>query len=59
MHITAGSEELYFGSSRPGSLGANDIWVSKMQNGTWGEPEYLTLVNSKEDDSRPFVSEDG
>jgi hypothetical protein len=59
LHITADGEELYFGSSRPGSLGANDIWVSKMQNGTWGEPEYLTLVNSEEDDSRPFISEDG
>jgi hypothetical protein len=59
LHITADGKELYFGSSRPGSLGANDIWVSKMQNGTWGEPEYLPLVNSEEDDSRPFVSEDG
>jgi len=59
LHITADGKELYFHSSRPGSLGANDIWVSKMQDGTWGEPENLTLVNSEEDDSRPFVSEDG
>lgn len=59
LHITADGDELYFHSSRPGSLGANDIWVSRMQDGTWGEPENLTLVNSEEDDSRPFVSEDG
>jgi len=59
LHITADGKELYFHSSRPGSLGANDIWVSRMQDGTWGEPENLTLVNSEEDDSRPFVSEDG
>lgn len=59
LHITADGKELYFHSSRPGSLGANDIWVSRMQDGTWGEPENLTMVNSEEDDSRPFVSEDG
>ncbi len=59
LHITADGEELYFHSSRPGSLGANDIWVSRMLDGTWGEPENLTLVNSEEDDSRPFLSEDG
>ncbi len=59
LHITADGKELYFHSSRPGSLGANDIWVSRMQDGSWGEPENLTQVNSKEDDSRPFVSEDG
>ncbi len=58
LHITADGEELYFHSSRPGSLGANDIWVSRMLDGTWGEPENLTLVNSEEDDSRPFLSED-
>jgi len=59
LHITADGKELFFHSSRPGSLGSNDIWVSRMQDGTWGEPENLTQVNSEEDDSRPFVSEDG
>jgi hypothetical protein len=58
LHITSDGKELYFGSTRPGSYGKNDIWVSKMQEDAWGEPENLTLVNSEEDDSRPFVSED-
>jgi hypothetical protein len=59
MHITTDGKELYFGSTRPGSMGKNDIWVSRLQEDAWGEPENLTLVNSEEDDSRPFVSEDG
>jgi hypothetical protein len=59
LHITADGQELYFHSARPGSLGENDIWVSQLENGSWGEPSNLTAVNSPEDDSRPFVSSDG
>jgi hypothetical protein len=58
LHITADGKELYYHSSQGGGLGANDIWVSRKENGSWGEPHNLTLVNSQEDDSRPFVSED-
>ncbi len=59
LHITADGKELYYHSSQGGGLGANDIWVSRKENGSWGEPQNLTRVNSQEDDSRPFVSEDG
>ena len=59
LHITADGQELYFHSDLPGSLGENDIWVSQIEDGVWGEPVNVTTVNSTEDDSRPFVSEDG
>ncbi len=59
LHITADGQELYFHSSRPGSLGKNDIWVSQLENGSWGEPVNITAVNSPEDDTRPFVTPDG
>ncbi len=59
LHITDDGQELYFHSSRSGSLGNNDIWVSQMRDGAWGEPENITAINSPEDDSRPFLTPDG
>jgi hypothetical protein len=59
MHITADGQELYFHSDRPGTLGENDIWLSQLSDGIWGEPINLTAVNSSADDSRPFISADG
>jgi hypothetical protein len=59
LHISADGSELYFHSDRPGSQGKNDIWISRMKDGSWEEPENLTAVNSPENDSRPFLSENG
>jgi hypothetical protein len=59
LHISADGTELYFHSNRPGSQGKNDLWVSHLVDGVWGEPENISIVNSSEDDSRPFLSEDG
>ena len=59
LHISADGTELYFHSNRPGTQGKNDLWVSLLANGVWGEPENIAAVNSPEDDSRPFLSEDG
>lgn len=59
LHISADGQELYFHSDRPGTLGKNDLWVSRLENGSWGEPENIWAVNSPEDDSRPFLSENG
>ncbi len=59
LHITEDLQELYFHSSRPGSLGKNDIWVSRWEDGKWAEPENIGIINSSEDDSRPFITPDG
>jgi len=59
LHITADGEELYFHSSRPGGLGAYDLWVSQNVNGVWQEPINLTMLNSIYNDGWPFVTQDG
>jgi hypothetical protein len=59
LHISADGSELYFHSLRPGGLGGLDIWVSKLINGEWGEPENITIINSPHPDGWPFLSQDG
>ena len=59
LHISADGSELYFHSSRPGGAGGVDIWVSKLVNGVWGEPENIWIVNSPHTDGWPFLSQDG
>ena len=59
LHITAGGQELYFHSARPGGQGEYDIWVSTNLNGEWGPPMNLEAVNSPYSDGWPFVSADG
>ena len=57
LHIY--NDELYFHSSKDGSLGGLDIWVSKKINGEWQEPTNLREVNSVENEGWPFISTDG
>ncbi len=59
LHITGDGQELYFHSTRPGGQGEYDIWVSQNENGIWGEPTNLSVVNSPNSDGWPFVSPDG
>lgn len=59
LHITAGGNELYFHSPRPGGQGGFDIWVSQNVNGEWQEPVNLEVVNSPQTDGWPFVTQDG
>ena len=59
LHITSDGNDLYFHSSRPGGEGGVDIWVSRLVEGEWGEPENVTIVNSPHTDGWPFISEDG
>ena len=59
LHITADGTELYFHSARAGGLGDLDIWVSQNINGEWGEPQNLSIVNSPQSESLPFVTQDG
>lgn len=56
LHIV--SDELYFHSARPGK-GGYDIWVSKMEDGEWGEPSSISVINSEYSEGWPWVSPDG
>jgi Tol biopolymer transport system component len=60
--VTRDGLSLYFGSNRPGGLGAVDIYVSKRSSVTdpWGPPIALgPHVNSSSTDNCPFVTPDG
>lgn len=51
--------DLYYGSSRDGGMGGDDIWRSTLVGGAWTAPENITGANSTSDDTRPFVTGDG
>ena len=60
--VTRTGLSLYFGSNRPGGLGAVDIYVSQRPSVTtpWGSPRNLgPAVNSPFVDNCPFVTPDG
>ena len=51
---------LYFASPRRGSVGGFDLWVSKLVDGKYTEPENLgPTVNSPHDETAPNPSPDG
>jgi len=55
-----GHPQLYFGSDRPGGLGAPDIYRTDLQSdGTWGTPTAVTELNSSSNDNRPNLRPDG
>ena len=51
---------LYFGSNRPGGLGAQDIYVSaQLSDGSWGASELVPELSSSVFDQRPSIRFDG
>lgn len=56
LHLSADGSELYFHSSRPGGKGGLDIWLSRKENGAWGEPVNLANVNSERDEGWPALN---
>lgn len=52
---------IYFTSNRRGGFGGMDIYsVSKLENGSWGEPVNLgELINTEFNEDSPFVTPDG
>ena len=58
LHITSDSEELYFHALRPNGTDM-DIWVTRLMNDTWSDPENVEAVNSEAPEGMPYLTEDG
>jgi WD40 repeat protein len=55
-----GAPQLYFGSSRPGGLGAADIYLSEqMADGSFGPAVLVTELSSPANENRPSIRHDG
>ncbi|MCB0565020.1 MAG: PD40 domain-containing protein [Phaeodactylibacter sp.] len=51
----ANKEWLYFSSDRPGTRGGLDIWRAEVrEDGTLGDPENLSAINTKWHEATPF-----
>ncbi len=58
--ISGDGHTLIFASARKGGFGGKDLWMSKLTNGTWSNPENLgSTINTKDDDDAPFLHYDG
>jgi Tol biopolymer transport system component len=55
----AANGNLYFGSTRPGGKGANDLYVAKWNGSAYGEPENLgDSLNTRAGEVEPWVAPD-
>lgn len=59
-HLRADGREVFFQSTRAGSLGRTDIYVSTRPSahGSWSTPRNVTVLNSTVRDSHPYLSRD-
>jgi outer membrane protein OmpA-like peptidoglycan-associated protein len=58
--VSADGKELYFISNMPGGYGGTDIYMCKMQEGKWQQPENLgPSVNTAGDEMFPYVDRKG
>ncbi len=59
--LAEGGRSLVFTSPRPGSVGANDLWIAtRNDKGQWDEPQNLgPTINTPGEDFSPCLSEDG
>ncbi|MPR33501.1 OmpA family protein [Salmonirosea aquatica] len=56
--LSRDGKSLYFVSDRPGGKGGTDIYVSRLDNGTWSAPVNLgSEINTKGDEMFPFMDE--
>lgn len=51
-------DTIYFHSGRDGGKGEYDIWTTTYSEGGWTEPVNIEVVNSPQQDSLPWVSND-
>jgi hypothetical protein len=59
LHFTANGQELYYHSSRVGGKGGSDIWVTRLKDGKWQEPQNVTVINTAGDEGWPCLTPDG
>lgn len=59
LHFSIDGNEIYYHSSRDGSIGQNDIWMSRNVNGEWQEPENVEVVNTADNEGMPYLTPDG
>ncbi len=59
MHLSRDGTELYFHSNREGGMGGTDIWITRMFDGVWQEPENIEAVNTVENEGMPFLNQAG
>lgn len=58
--LSADGQRLYFMSDMPGGFGGTDIYLCRMQDGKWGEPENLgPAINTARNEAFPFIAADG
>lgn len=58
--ISADGKELFFTAKNGKGEGGIDIWVSKLVNNIWQEPENLgNMINTDKDEQCPFIHPDG
>ena len=58
--VSSDGQDLYLSSYNiPGGTGSWDIWVCHKTGGVWGAPQEVSVVNSTDYDSFPFVTADG
>ena len=57
--ISSDGTTLYFSSNMPGTVGQSDIFVSKLNHGTWSEPRNLGVsINTPGNELFPFLLND-
>ena len=58
--VSPGEDMIIFSSNRPGGLGRADIYMSRLENGSWSEPLNLgEAVNSEASEYGAMLSPDG
>lgn len=58
--LSTDGQRLYFVSDMPGGSGGTDIYVCRLQDGKWGEPENLgQSINTPHNETFPFIAADG
>lgn len=58
--LSPDGKTMYFISDMPGGLGGTDLYVTKLVNGSWSQPENLgEPLNTPGNEMFPFFDEDG
>ncbi|NNM07524.1 MAG: OmpA family protein [Flavobacteriaceae bacterium] len=56
--LSLDEKKLYFSSDMPGTTGMSDIWyVNILEDGAYGSPMNVTVLNTEARESFPFISE--